>query len=87
MTRVGPGTCADMRSTSKVPAACWLGPDVRVLHCYGMHPKEVAGAEREALATRIEDFFEDHAPPMSRFSMAEFRDDDRAVLLVVEESC
>ena len=62
-------------------------PNVRVLHCYGMHPKEVSGAERQALFARLEQFFEGHAPPMSTFDLAEFRDEDRAVMLVVEEGC
>lgn len=62
-------------------------PNVRVLHCYGMHPHEVSGAERQALLARVEEFFEGHAPPMSTFDLAEFRDEDRAVMLVVEESC
>ena len=61
--------------------------DVRVLHRYGMHPMEVTGAERIALLVRIRDFFEGIAPPMSTFNVAEFRDEDRAVMLVVEESC
>lgn len=50
-------------------------PDVRVLHCYGMHPQEVSGAERQALFARLEKFFEGHAPPMSTFDVAEFRDE------------
>lgn len=62
-------------------------PDVRVLHCYGMHPNEVSGAERRALFARVEEFLEGDAPPMSTFDLAEFRDEDRAVMLVVEESC
>ncbi len=62
-------------------------PDVRVLHCYGMHPREVAGEERNELFDRLEQFFAGLAPPMSTFDVAEFRDDDRAVMLVVEESC
>jgi hypothetical protein len=44
-----------------------------------------SGAERLALLAQIEDFFEGVAPPMSTFDLAEF--EDRAVMLVVEESC
>lgn len=62
-------------------------PDVRVLHCYGLHPQEVSGAERQALFARLEQFFEGQAPPMSTFDLAEFRDAGGAVMLVVEESC
>lgn len=61
--------------------------DVRVLHCNGMHPMEVSGAERLALLAQIEEFFDGNAPPMSTFDLAEFRDEHRAVMLVVEESC
>ncbi|MBK8470503.1 MAG: hypothetical protein IPL45_12235 [Actinomycetales bacterium] len=52
-----------------------------------MHPTEVSGAERQALLARVEQFLEGHAPPMSAFDLAEFRDEGRAVMLVVEESC
>lgn len=62
-------------------------PGVRVLHCYGMHPTEVAGAELEELLTRVEDFFAGNAPPMRRFSLAEFRDEQQDRMLVVEEGC
>lgn len=62
-------------------------PDARALHCYGMHPREISGAELEILLARIEDFFAGHAPPMSEFWLAEFRDDDRATMLVIEEGC
>ena len=77
------GDALDAKRTRRLLAQ----PDVRVLHCYGMHPHEVSGAERQALFTRVEQFFEGQAPPMSTFDLAEFRDEDRAVMLVVEESC
>jgi hypothetical protein len=58
-----------------------------VLHVYGVSPRQVAGAEREALTVQIEQFFAGAAPPMNDFAIAEFRDDQRRVLLVVQESC
>jgi hypothetical protein len=61
--------------------------DVHVLHCYGMHPTEVTGSEREELLASIEEFFNGNAPPMSAFRLAEFRNDEGAAMLVVEESC
>jgi hypothetical protein len=62
-------------------------PEVAVLHVYGVSPRQVAGAEREALTVQIEQFFAGAAPPMNDFAIAEFRDDQRRVLLVVQESC
>lgn len=77
------GDALDAKRTRRLVAQ----PDVRVLHCYGMHPHEVSGAERQALVARVEQFFDGGAPPMSTFDLAEFSDEDRAVMLVVEESC
>lgn len=61
--------------------------EVAVLHVYGVSPRQVTGTEREALTGQIERFFAGDAPPMSYFAIAEFRDDQRRVLLVVQESC
>jgi hypothetical protein len=61
--------------------------DVAVLHVYGVSPRQVSGTERKALIDQIEQFFVGAAPPMSDFAIAEFRDDRRQVLLVVQESC
>lgn len=62
-------------------------PDARALHCYGMHPTEISSAELEALLARVDDFFHGHAPQWSQFRLAEFRDDERATMLVIEEWC
>jgi hypothetical protein len=62
-------------------------PEVAVLHVYGVSLRQVTGPEREALTGQIEQFFAGTAPPMSDFAIAEFRDDQRRVLLVVQESC
>jgi hypothetical protein len=62
-------------------------PNLRVLHAYGPHPAEVSGAERVALLERVERYFAGEAPPHSEFWLAEFRDDDRQIMLVIEEAC
>jgi hypothetical protein len=61
--------------------------EVRVLHVYGLEPVEVSGAQRDALLQRIETFFAGQAPPMSDFVLGDFRDSDRRVMVVVQESC
>jgi hypothetical protein len=35
----------------------------------------------------VERYFAGQAPPHSAFWLAEFRDDDRHVMLVIEEAC
>jgi predicted naringenin-chalcone synthase len=62
-------------------------PDVTVLHVYGLDPRVVTGLERDALTVRIEEFFVGCAPPMSDFAIAEFRNGQRQVMLVVQEYC
>jgi hypothetical protein len=62
-------------------------PDLRILHAYGVRPREVSGAERAALLARVERYLAGEAPPRSEFRLAEFRDDDRHVMLVIEEDC
>lgn len=60
---------------------------LRVLHARGPEPIEVSGPEREALMERVEQYFAGEAPPHSAFRLAEFRNGDRAVMLVIEEAC
>ena len=62
-------------------------PDVAILHLYGLDPRQVTGPERGALIDRIELFFAGAAPPMTDFAIAEFRNDLRETMLVVQESC
>jgi hypothetical protein len=62
-------------------------PDVTVLHIYGLHPRPVTGLERDGLIARIEEFFTGAAPAMSDFAVAEFRNGQRKVMLVVQEYC
>jgi hypothetical protein len=61
--------------------------DLRVLHAYGAQPHEVSGREREALLERVRRFAAGDAPTHSAFRLAEFRNDDRQVMLVIEEAC
>lgn len=62
-------------------------PDVRALHVYGTEPSEVSGQELESLITGIEECFRGQAAPTTDFRVADFRDSDHHVLVVVEESC
>ena len=62
-------------------------PGVIVLHVYGIDPRPVTAPERDGLIARIEEFFAGDAPPMSDFALAEFRNDQRQVMLVVQEHC
>ena len=61
--------------------------DVRVLHASGPRPTEVTGSELEALLERVERYFVGTAPPHSQFWVAEFRDEHRRVMLVIQEAC
>ena len=60
---------------------------LRVLHAYGPQPTEVSGTRRQALLERVDRYFAGQAPPHSDFWLAEFRDDDHNVMLVIEEAC
>lgn len=60
---------------------------VRVLHVYGLEPVELSGTDLDALVRRIEAFFAGDAPPMSEFVLGDFRDAERHVMVVVQESC
>ncbi|GAA2758445.1 hypothetical protein GCM10009872_38050 [Actinopolymorpha rutila] len=62
-------------------------PDVRVVLAYSRDVDEVVGADREALLARVEGFLQGNAPAYSRFEMGDFRDPDRRVLLMIQESC
>ena len=61
--------------------------DVRVLHVYGLEPVELSGSHLDALVQRIEEFFAGEAPAMSDFVLGDFRDSERRVMVVVQESC
>jgi hypothetical protein len=62
-------------------------PGLRVLHAYGPHPREVTGQERHSLLERVNRSAAGEAPPHSAFRLAEFRNEDRQVMLVIEEAC
>jgi hypothetical protein len=61
--------------------------ELRVLHAYGPRPREVSGPDRQALLEAVERYVAGEAPPHSAFWMAEFRNDDHQVMLVIEEAC
>jgi hypothetical protein len=62
-------------------------PDLRILHAYGLHPTEVSGRDRQALLEQVERYLAGEAHPHSEFRLAEFRDDNHHVMLVIEEDC
>jgi hypothetical protein len=61
--------------------------DVSLLHVYGPDARQLAGPDRSMLIGRIEEFFAGNAPPRSDYVIAEFRNDQRQVMLVVQEYC
>lgn len=62
-------------------------PGVHLLHVYGLEPRELALAEASDLVASLERFYADEAQPHTDFTVADFRDDEHNVLLVVQESC
>lgn len=62
-------------------------PDVRVVHAYGLDVVELEGSEKKELLARVEEYLRGEAPPYSVFELGEFRDEDRHVMLVAQESC
>ena len=62
-------------------------PDVRVVHAYGLDVVELEGEDKDELLARVEECLRGDAPPYSVFELAEFRDEDRHVMLVAQESC
>jgi len=61
--------------------------ELRVLHAYGPRPQEVSGLELAALLERVQQYHDGTAPPYSAFLLAEFRNDTRQAMLVIEEMC
>jgi hypothetical protein len=61
--------------------------DVRVVLAYSLEVAEVLGAERDDLLSRVEEFLQGRAAVHSRFEMGDFRDPQRRVMLLVQESC
>jgi hypothetical protein len=73
--------------TAKQARKLFRRPEVAILHIYGLDPRRVTGPERSELIARIEQFFARAAPPTTDFAIAEFRNDQRQAMLVVQESC
>jgi len=68
-----------------------LNPAVPVLLCYGTEPRLVAAHERRDLWDRMQPYVtgrgSEHTDDFTSFDAAEFRDDQRRSMLVIEESC
>jgi hypothetical protein len=47
----------------------------------------LSGNERAALIERLRDFFDGDAPKFTEFELGELREDQRRVMLAVQESC
>jgi hypothetical protein len=62
-------------------------PGVKLLHVYGMEPRELDLAEGSELVASLNTFYAGKAQPHADFTVADFRDDEHNVLLVVQESC
>ena len=62
-------------------------PDVHVVRAYEDTVAEVRGPERDALLTRVEEFFAGNAPPYSEFELGDFRGQNQRVTLMIQESC
>jgi hypothetical protein len=82
------GGPADVRRAERLLRSA----DVRVLHFYGPGaPTEIAPGDREALWARVRPYVRDRfirvPGDFADFEVAEFKDDDRRSLLVIEESC
>lgn len=73
--------------TAKQARQLFRRPDVVILHVYGPDPRQLTGPERDALIERIEQFFAHAAPSTTSFAIAEFRNDRRQAIFVVQESC
>lgn len=61
--------------------------DVRILHVYGLAPVVLSKPDAAPLIDRMEEFFAGEAPPMSDFVIGDFRDGQRRVMIIVQESC
>lgn len=60
-----------------------------MLHVYGEQPREVevTGSDLARVLEDLAKFHGGEASPYADFCVAEFRDEERRHLLVVEESC
>lgn len=76
------GAPLDARSARRL----MLRADLLVLRAYGPRPAVGGGDERAGLFERVRQFLDGNAPRFTSFDLAEFRDDQRRVMLVVQES-
>lgn len=60
---------------------------IRVLLVNSQDPELVVGQDLEDLLGRLEDFWSGRAQPMAEFIVGDFRNEERGVLVVVQESC
>lgn len=62
-------------------------PGVRLLHVYGLEPRELELGEGSEVLASLDSFYAGKAQPHADFIVADFRDDNHNVLVVIEESC
>ncbi|MBM0124551.1 hypothetical protein [Pimelobacter simplex] len=60
---------------------------IRVLLVNSPDPELVAEDDLEDLRRRLEEFWSGRAQPMADFMVGDFRNEDRGVLIVIQESC
>lgn len=60
---------------------------IRVLLINSPDPELVEGDDLHALRARLEDFWSGSAQPMADFLVGDFRNRERDVLVVIQESC
>lgn len=60
---------------------------IRVLLVNSPDPELVAEDDLEDLRCRVEDFWSGRAHPMADFLVGDFRNEERGVLVVIQESC
>ena len=81
------GVCGVATSTKKQFRRLLKRPDVHVVRAYELDVAEVHDVEREALLTRVEEYFRGQASRYSEFELGDFRDATHRVVLMVQESC
>lgn len=60
---------------------------IRVLLVNSPDPELIEGSDREDLRSRLEDFWSGRPDPMTDFVVGDFRNADREVMVVVQQSC
>ncbi|WP_157537579.1 hypothetical protein [Nocardioides sp. Root190] len=62
-------------------------PEVRIMHIDGGDAHEHAGRDREGLIAEVTNYWAARADPMTSFEIREFRNESRAVLVVIQQHC